>query len=649
MASRFRFREIADFTGGRNGADDPADLADTEVVEALNGDFHRTTGFRKRSGTSAPSIGSVFGAAIASLLRHTPANNPSLAELWAVDADTPPVVGRMAGGATFSAVTLTDAVASASAAANVRGASANGKFFLAYDSTADRLHVWDPTLDTPRVRRVGLAAPAAPTAADEGSGSYAATIRYYRVRYRIKNGVVVVAQSEPSSALTFTPDGASASARVTKPASISESETHWVLEASDDNTTFYELAETAVATTTYDDSADVATYSDGDISPVEGSYEPPISWKYVTAAFNRLFGLGAWESGQPQSRLWFTPAKGTTTRADDERVVNTTAVKNRRDLDEGTGGDGTGFAGPIFGALYAFKFSQVWKIVPTGVSGNPLDIIDITKVRGAINQEFICEGIDNAGMATVYFGDPQVGPCSLGSAGVTIISDGIRDLWDDINLDATGRVGQCIFYPARGAKGQVWWWWATGNANTPDTLAFYDVATGGWSVAHTDGELPLARAAVLFSRTLGASMSRDLVPYIAHSGDVNEIQRADTGTSDNGATFQAYVRTRKLTLGTGKPFAIATPFLYAPVATGVTITVTFRLDTDDGLVTKSGTVSLTADGSEAHVYRRVENLEFSAADRVRSLEIQIGDAAAVANAWAINRLFLPVSAEDVSP
>jgi hypothetical protein len=60
-------------------------------------------------------------------------------------------------------------------------------------------------------------------------------------------------------------------------------------------------------------------------------------------------------------------------------------------------------------------------------------------------------------------------------------------------------------------------------------------------------------------------------------------------------------------------------------------------------------VSLTADGSEAHVYRRVENLEFSAADRVRSLEIQIGDAAAVANAWAINRLFLPVSAEDVSP
>lgn len=642
MASRYQWITLADFRGGRNATDDPLSVGENQVVEMRNGDTYRTGLFRKRGGATAPAIGSAFTGVISSLIAHQPGNNPAAAELWGVDNAATPIFGRMAAAATFSSQTLTDNLTPATDAVNVRGASYNGKLFLAYNSAQDRLHCYDPGLATPRVRRVGLATPSAPTVANTGAGTYAAVIRYYRQRYRIKNGAVVVAQSEPSASTSFTPSGTGTAARVTKSAALSEEETHWVVEGSADNVTFYELSEIVVATTTYDDSATVGSYTTNPISAVLGAYTVPKSVKYVIAAFNRVLGMGTWESGNPQSRVYYTPARATSDKGDDERVPDTVNVRNFFDIDEGTGGDGTGFAGPIYGAVYVFKYSQIRKVLPTGGSNPVFDVIEVSLTRGAVEQECISVGEDAEGRPAIFFLDSQVGPMIVGPVPPTIIGEGVRDQWDVVNLAATTKLGWVKDYPA---KGQVWFAWATGSNNDPNILAIYTKKTGGWQVWDTGGKLRTGRAVVLFARTPGATMSRDKVIYVADSGANNKLLRADTtDTDDDGTTFQAIVKTKPYAWNNGKPMRTTTPWVVAKAASGVTLTIT--ADLDMGRDTQTATISLTADGTEARVYRRVEGLDFAGATFV---QLQIGDAAAIANSWQIERIYVPVTPEDAGP
>lgn len=642
MPSRYQWVSIGDFRGGRDATNAPISLGETQVVEMRNGNTYRTPLFRKRGGAAAPAIGSAFTGVISSLIAHFPDNNAANAELWGVDDAATPIFGRMAGATTFSAVTLTDNLTPATDGVRVRGASYNGKLFLGYNSAVDRLHVWDPTLASPTVRRVGLATPAAPTVADTGAGSYAATQRYYRVRYRIKNGTVIVAQSEPSASTSFTPSGTGTAARNTKPATISESETHWVVEASLDNTTFYELSELAVGTTAYDDSAVPANYTTNALSPVVSAYIAPFSCKYLVAAFNRLLMMGAWEANQPQSSVWYTPARGTSDRGDDERVPNTTQVRNRLDLDEGTGGDGTGFAGPIYGAVFVFKYSQIRKILPTGGSAPVFQVIDLSLTRGAIEQECISVGEDAQGRPAIYFLDAQVGPMVVGPTPPIEIGGGVRDQWDTVNLGATTKVGWVQDYPARG---EVWFAWATGTNNTPNVIAVYTKATGGWAVFDTGGRIRTGRAVALFARVFGASMSRDKVPYIADNAIVNTLLRADTtDTADGTTTFQAIVKTRPYSWNNGKPLRATTPYILALAAAGVTLRVT--ADLDFGRETRAGTVSLAATGGETWVFRRVEGLDLAGGTFV---QFEIGDAAAISNVWQIARIYIPILQEDAGP
>ncbi len=646
---RYKIEVIDNFTGGRNATDDPLSLREGQVAQMRNGDTYRTHLFRKRGGATAPSIGSAFTGVIGSLIAHFPNNNPASAELWGADDAATPVVGRMAGASTFSSVTLTDNL-SAGAGVKMRGASYNGKLFLVYDSAVDFLHVYDPNLSAARVRRVGLATPSAPTVANSAAGgTYAATIRYYRQRYRIKHGSIVDAQSEPSSSVSFTPDGSHTAATVTKSATITESETHWVLEGSADNVTFYELAETVVGTTTYDDSADPAAYgsSSNPLSPVLGAYTRPTSAKYILAAFNRLFTLGSWETGGFQSRLSFTPAKGTSDKADDERIPNTLTVRNWVDLDEGTGGDGTGLAGPIYGAIYVFKYTQIRQVRPTGTGSPPFDVIELSPTRGAIDQDCICLGEDNQNRPTVFFMDAQVGPMMVGAVPPTEIGQGVRDIWDTVNLAATTKFGQVIDYPK---LGQVWFWVSTGSANEPDTLMVYTKATGAWTVFDTGGKLRLARCAVLFARTLGSSMSRDKVPYTSYQASNNKILKGDTtDTSDDSTTYQALVKSRPYVWNKAQPFRATDPWIVAKGADGVVLTVTFSADF--GRTVQTQTIDLTLDATEqarsvTRVWRQVKGIDITDA---HCLEVQIGDAAAIANTWQVDRIYVPITMEDTVP
>lgn len=646
-ATRYQWIELKDFTGGRNAVDDPCSIDQNQVVEMRNGDTWRTHLMRKRGGATAPSIGSAFTGVIGSLISHFPSNNPALAELWGADDAATPVLGRMAGASTFSSITLKDNLSATTDSYKVRGASYGGKLFLAYKSAVDRLHAYDPNLSSPSARRTGVTTPGAAgsAAANTGSGSYAATKRYYRQRARIKNGSIVTAQSEPSVSESFTPSGSGTGVVITKFASLSESETHWVVEGSLDDAVYFELSETAVGTGTYTDTVVPAAYSLGTISAVTGSYTNWTSVKYVLAAFNRIFGLGSYASGGFQSRLWYSAAKGTSDKGDDERVPNTTSVRNFLDLDEGTGGDGTGLAGPIYGSIFLFKYNQTRKITPTGGSVTVFDVITLSNTRGAIDQECIDIGEDAQGRPCVFHLDSQVGPCITGPTPPIPIGDhAIRDSWDNVNLAATIRVGGVKDYPA---KGQVWWWWATGSANEPTVLGIYTKATGGWSICDTGGKLRLARAMVLFARTLGSSMSRDRVPYTSYQSSNNTLLRGDTSDlDDSGTTFQALVKTRPIMLKEGQKFRATHPKLLAKVADGVTLTIT--ADLDFGKSTQTATVDLSPAADEAsstRVFREIA-IDLSGAT---SVQLQIGDAAAIAKTWTLERLWLPILQEDVNP
>jgi len=211
-------------------------------------------------------------------------------------------------------------------------AAYNGKVFLAYAGTANRLHVYDLAAASPAIRRVGLLPPGKPTMANTGSGSYAATLRYYKVQMLIHQdgsdaSSPVHAASELSVADSFTPSGSGTHARITMPTAV-DSATHWRIYGSADGVTYYQITDDlAVGTTTYDDNVAPANYYafNGVTAPEVGLYIPPPSVKYLATNGERLFMAGAYETtaastetGPSERRVWFTRPLGATDEGDDE-------------------------------------------------------------------------------------------------------------------------------------------------------------------------------------------------------------------------------------------------------------------------------------------------------------------------------------------
>lgn len=645
---------IRDLLGGRNGTDPPLSLPDNQCVEALNVDWYQATLARKRGGSTAVSEtgGTAFSSGIQSLFRHVPGNSEAAAEFWGIDGAATPIVKRMTGGTTFADVTLSDAIATKPQ--EVNAATLNGKLFLAYDSTADRLHVYDPNLASPRVRRVGFATPAAPTAANNGSGSYPAITRYYRVRWLQYSSPTVYRRSEPGAVLTFTPSGSGTDVTVTRPTAASEQETHWEVEGSRDGTTFYQLAGAggidspiAIATTTYTDDNAIDDYDNGTLSEDVGEFIPPTSVKYLLTDGNRLLLAGAWETGGKNSRVWFTPVLGSTDHGDDERIPNTTDQKNWVDLNENDGGFITGLGGPLDGAPWAFKYRQIWKLVPTGDVDTPYLPRKRTDGIGCIAHKTIVVGEDEAGRPALYFLSHR-GPYRVGANGLQYLGRDNEDVWLGMNLGATTVVGFTLWHPD---KHQVWFYVATGSSNDPDVKMCFDVklgvpdeknqVRGGWS-KHT-GDSCSARCGTLMSNTLGATMSKDLKPYIGRSSGT-AIQKADTTSlTDAGTAFRAYVTTR--CLPTQKQMwhhaGVGEPHLQAVAVDDTWISIT--IVRDFGIETRSGVIELTPYFNETRVTRKYAGLELSGASMV---QLTIGDAYAVSRGWTLDTVMVPIGQEE---
>lgn len=528
--------------------------------------------------------------------------------------------------------------------------SLHGKLFVAYKSnnSADRLHVWDGT----SWRRVGLIAPsAAPAVANTGAGTFVGK-RYYRVRFTVQVAGVTVRRSEPSAVTTFTPSGAGLSARVTKPAATSpaEGETHWEIEASIDNANFYRLSTVIVATTTYDDS--IAAYTVGyaagaeDLSEDIGDYTLPHSAEFVLADEDRLLLFGSFEDDDLASSASWTPAGNDPGVGNDERIpIDTT---NTLSLDGLEGGRITGAAHPINGFIFVFKQGHIYKMVRTDERSRAYEAICLTKSRGAIRRSVI-EGADEAGNPCIYFLDPCVGPCRLGSRGIESCGQDILNTWRTVNLDAD-LVTHGIYYPA---NRQVHWWVATNGSTTPNKRLVVHVnamrpqpdgVRRGWSMWST-GRSNSAYASCLYSDNIEDNDARsfNLVPFIGltQNGDAGDSQRwkliqlCDTGSTDAGATYSAYVTSKPFSFGhLLNQIGVRAGALLAKVAAGVSVSV--RVVRNYGQENPSTvTVALDAVGSETHVVKKLDNLK---GKELRTVQFTLGDFVTPSGLWEINEL-----------
>lgn len=630
---------------GRNGYDAPAVLPDDMAVAAVNVTLVRGAVAQKRFGCSAQAISGTFSGYNA-IGRFIPGQSDAAAELFIVDRSGTTKIGRVAAGTAFSNLTLSDNVSSLPQ--NVCFATLNGKFFICYDSTVNRLHVFDPSMSTTTIRRVGLADPAAPTVANTGSGSYAATARYYRIQWITNpssNDRIASNLGPPST--VFTPSGSGTAARVTRPTAAGESEDHWVVYGSADDTIYYKLSgEIAIATTTYDDSVNPSDYPDGEAAPEDGAFTPWPSVKWLISTGDRLVGYGVYESttgtGAPpkDGRVYFSPVMDTTDFDDEERVSLSLRNKGYIDISRNAGSEDRAICGPMNGQILVFQSRGLTMLVQTGNNEIPYRRVLISQVLGAVSNESCFSGEDESGQECIYFLDPTRGPYRYGSSGLQWLGYDVQDVWATVNLAATNKVAHGTYDPE---KRRVTFSVATGSSNDPDTDMVFEVREGqatevegvryGWTTHN--GLKASGRCSVMFPDTFGVTMGRRLKRYV---GDASNLLRTDDAatTSDNGTAFMAYITSKAWSMG--GPLVALKKLVKAWIQTKTAANVELQLSLIRNYGDQADTIAVQGidpgNYGQSRIVRRFDAAQLADAYTVQTT---IGDASAVANNWQIDQ------------
>jgi hypothetical protein len=631
---------IASTRGGMNNTDPAISLPDNQCVTATNVEWVNSMLGERRKGTSAVTLPAFLSgkSRVVFLHRHLPTADETAAELIALGIDTTYALGRKTSA--WSEVTISDTPNTAQPQQNRWAAvSIHGKLHLAYDSDVDRLHVMDAD---GTMRRSGLAEPAAPTAADSGGAGALAGTRYYRVRYTVKSGSTTLRRSEFSDTLTHTPGGANASITITKPASISEGETHWELEASLDNANFYILATTVVGTTTVTDSTAFSTgYSAGALSEDTGDYALIPSARYLTHDDDRLIWAGSWENEAYAARVGWTPVYNADGVGNDERFE--TDTDPFKDLDTYEGGPITGLSEPVLGGIWVFKQRGIYKLTRTSLRRNAYDADKYSDVLGAVPGSVVT-AVDETGSPCVYFIDAQQGPCRIGYGGIKRCGEDLRITWETLNVSALAVVCNGLFYPA---KKQVHWNVSLGTANTPATRIVLhtdksrttaDGVRGGWAI--WNGTISQAMAMCLFADNIEDNTSRSLklVPFIGLNAatDADMIQLCDTGVDDNGTAYAAQITTKPYTLvNILRQFIVHSGALLAKAVSGAAITISAVRDFAAETTATVSSVSLAATGTETDVIKPLDSLTGS---EFRVVQFTITDVASPTATWELNQL-----------
>lgn len=638
---------IKSLRGGLNNSDPQIAVADDQCTVANNVEFNRSMLGERRRGTAAITLATNVASKdrVTLLFRHLPTTDETASQLWTLGVTGTSAYQLSYKDTTWHDVSISDTVSLAGFDQyRWQAISIHGKAFFALNTNVDRLHLWDGTT----FRRAGVAQPAAPTAANTaGAGTFSGT-RYYRVRFTEKSGAVTLRRSEPSLALTFPPSGTKTGVTVTKPATISEGETHWELEASLDNANFYVIATTVVGTTTYDDTTDVvAGYAQSFLLSEDiGNYTLLGSARYLTVDADRLIWGGSWEDESLGSRVGWTPVRNAVGKGNDERMELDTDPTI--DLDGYEGGSLTGLSSTSAGSFFAFKLAHIYKLVRTGARAAAYDVVVISKERGALHGSVVA-GVDQVGSPCIYFLDSAVGPCRFGSNGLEWCGSDIRDSWSLINRDATKVICSGLYDPI---NRQVQWVVATGSSNIPNfgitlqTDAVSSDQTGthrGWVT--WDGTRTAALAMCLYSDNIqaGTARSRTLRPFIALEG-LGLVHIADTGSTDNGTSYTATITTKPYVLSTIlSKMGVMVGGLIAKAVAGATITLSAIRDF--GLETNSVSgISMAPTASETNVIKVIDNLRMSAA---QVIQFTIADnAPATTTRWEINQLALKQRQEE---
>lgn len=629
--------------GGLNNTDPAIALPNDQATVAQNVEWVSAMIAERRKGSTAVTLSATLAASdrVTFLHRDLPTDDETAARLWALGVTGTSSSTLEYKDTSWHVPTLKDALTITGSYPNrVRAVSFHGKTFIAYKSGQDRLHVFNPEIDSSTVRRAGLVEPAAPTGADTAAaGSFTGT-RYYRVRYTIQVGGETKLRSEPSTALTFSPVGNKTGVTVTKPAAISEGETHWELEASLDNSNFYVLATTLVATTTVDDTTAYSTgYTAYELSEDVEDYALIGSVKHLAVDDDRLVWLGSFEDSTLASRFGWTPVNGDVGVGNDERFK--TSTDPFKDLDAGEGGGGTGLSRPSNGSFYIFKFGQIYKADRTGQATNAYDVLCLTKTKGAIEGSVV-DGEDATGEPCVYFIDPKMGPARVGQGGIFNCGHDIRTTWKALNLDATQLICTALFYPN---KHQVHWWIATGTANVPDvhivlhtqlTRIGEDGVRRGWAI--WTGPTAAAQAACLFADNIddGTARSLTLVPFLGLAGNGN-VLRCETGDDDNGTEYTATIQSKPIIpTSIVQHHGITAGSVVAKAMVGASVDVSLIRDRGLETITVSS-VAFDPTGSETDVVKDLDNLVMS---DWRMLEVQVTDVATPGTQWQIDQIVL---------
>jgi hypothetical protein len=611
---------ISSLRGGLNNSDPAPAIQDDEVTQADNVEFFLSPLGERRLGCEAVDLaasGVDIKTAVVFLGVHHPAQTDIINnELWAggVTIGTLLSFARRSGG-TWSPITATDTFsANSTAIGRIHAQSLHGKFFIGAKSNVDRLHAWDGT----SLRRAGLAPPAvAPTSSDTvGAGTFADT-RYYRVRFAVldADGDINL-MSEPSPERTHAPAGNKTGVTITRPATVDGNETHWILEASSGDGNWYQLATTVIATSTATDTTIPATgYGAFDLSPDIGDYTVPSSVKFVIADQDRLVFGGSWEDPSQGSRVSWTPAFGSTGHGNDERIPLDT--DNFVDLDWMSGGDLTGLSQPVNGSIYAFKFNKIYKLQRSGDINNAYTAYLLSAARGAVEGSIV-NGADEYGGACVYFLDPAIGPCRIGSAGLQEMK-GIRGTWQTVNVAAQPILPHGIYYPD---KQQVHWWVTVDGASLPNKKIVCQVSEvrssengstdRGWSLA--DGLIAEAWCSTTVPEVvtnMDGVIRLSFRPYIGGLNP-NGVLRCDVGDTDNETEYEAVIVTKPITLvGLLGKWGVMSAALLAEPVDDDSAAMRISLIRDYGKETISVERDFVPEGDESVVNILIDNLDIA--------------------------------------
>lgn len=570
------------------------------VLEAQNIAFTQAGVCVQRYGSVSQSLtGSGFTGSIEWGARNITEDGTE--ERWAAANNNGTAALAMNDGTGWVPVSFSD-TPDVSKLVYMQAASLNGKFFIAYKSDVNRLHVWDPNSGT--LRRAGFGEPGIVGLADLTPGALSFT-RWYRMRYlQLDASGNVIRRSEPGpsqSIIIVNKIGA----QVTKGAALNEGETDWEIEAADvEDGPYYVIATQVVGNQVYDDLD--ATINTSVLSPLIGEYLPPPSAKYLLSDGQRLLMAGAWEddvtsTGQitpKQNRIWFTPVLGTTDEGDDERIPFTAEQENL--LDVGDAGPIVGLAGPLYGDIYCFKVNSVWKLVPLEDLESPFRLILITDAIGAIDQRLICSGEQGDGIPAIYFAAADT-IYRISQGGMSDLSEPIsRDIRFANFIPSSSVLGFDPFDDTVKAQTNI------GSSAVPGQyFQFdYDIKSTHWSgmvLGEGGAGWILGRSILGSSEILGPLGTVVRSVFIAQNdngqsrlhvvgadpdGDPSMLSLGDQCALDGSEPFTSRIRVRRYAAD-GHKFAVGSPTLVYrnPIGDTQSVgTLTVELIRDDGFV-----------------------------------------------------------------